>query len=167
MITEQDIDLAIDKTHLRDDRQIIPHVLKQYPEVTAAEVRKVNKTRPKDDYPHRKGDYYYPIFSTHAYAFQMDLLEQSADRDANIYPAYYLIILNINTKYAYAIPIENKNKETIHRELSEFIRDHRMVSIVCDEEAAFKSKRVIDMLTRHKISIKFITDKRHSAQIDI
>ena len=163
MTTERDIDIAIDKTHLRDDRQIIPHVLKQYPNVTAAEVRKVNKTRPKDDYPHRKGDYYYPIFSTHAYAFQMDLLEQSADRDANIYPAYYLIILNINTKYAYAIPIENKNKETIHRELSEFIRDHRMVSIVCDEEAAFKSKRVIDMLTRHKISIKFITDKRHSA----
>ena len=88
MTTDQDIDLAIDKTHLRDDRQIIPHVLRQYPNVTAGKVREVNRTRPKDDYPHRKSDYYYPIFSTHAYAFQMDLLEQSADRDANVYPAY-------------------------------------------------------------------------------
>ena len=160
---DQAIDLAIDKTHLKDDKQIYPHIVKQYPDVSEKRLRKVNSTRPKDEYSHRKKDYYYPIFSTHPYAFQIDLLEQSANRDREEYPAYYIIIINVNTKYGYAIPIENKDKETIHNELSEFIRDHRMVSITCDEESAFKSKRVIEMLSANRISIKFITDKRHSA----
>ena len=163
MTTDQAIDLAIDKTHLTDAKQIYPHIVKQYPDVSEKRLRKVNSTRPKNEYPHRKSDYYYPIFSTHPYAFQMDLLEQSAGRDVQKYPAFYIIIINVNTKYGYAIPINNKDKETIHKELKKFIEKHRMVSITCDEESAFKSKRVIELLTANKISIKFITDKRHSA----
>ena len=163
MTTDQAIDLAIDKTHLKEDRQIYPHIVRQYPDVTEKRLHKVNSTRPRDEYPHRKGDYYYPIFSRHPYAFQIDLLEQSANRDRETYPAFYIMIINVNTKYGYAIPIENKDKETINEALSDFIKEHNMVSITCDEESAFKSKRVLDTLTRNKISIKFITDKRHSA----
>ena len=163
MVSDQQIDLAIDKTHLRDSEKIHPHVVKKYPGVSLKRVEHVNKTRPKDSHPHEKERYYYPIFSNHPYSFQIDLLEQSHNRDPDKYPAFYLIIINVNTKFAYAIPIENKNQDTIHDVLKDFVENHRMVSIVCDEEGAIKSKKVLDMLTEKKVSVKFITDQRHTA----
>ena len=163
MTSDRQVDIAIDKTHLRNEKQIYPHIQRQYPDVSEQRLHNINETRPKDEFPHRREDYYYPIFSTHPYAFQIDLLEQSADRDPERYPAFYFILINVNTKYGYAIPIENKNKITINNVLTEFIGEHKMISITCDEESAFKSKLVLQTLTENRISIKFITGKRHSA----
>ena len=163
MTTDQQIDLAIDKTHLRTSKKIHPHVLKKHPDVSMEKLEKVNKTRPKDEYPHKKENYYYPIFSNHPYTFQIDLLEQSHDRDADNYPAFFVIIINVNTKYAYAIPIEDKKQNTIYNVIKDFCENHRVISFICDEEGAFQSNKVLDWLTEHKISMKLITEKRHSA----
>ena len=163
MATDEQIDLAIDKTHLRSSKKIHPHIAKKLPGVSLQRVKAVNKTRPKDKYPHEPKKYYYPIFSNHPYSFQIDLLEQSKDRDKNEYPAFYVIIINVNTRFAYAIPIENKNQNTIHDVLKDFVENHRVITFVSDEEGAFQSNKVLDMLTEKKIAIKFINDKRHSA----
>ncbi len=163
MTTDAQIDLAIDKTHLKSTKQIYPHIQKQYPDVSEKRLKAINKTRPKDRYPHHKENYYYPVFSNHPYSYQIDLLEQSHDRDKEKYPAYYMMIVNVNTKYAYAIPVENKDKNTIADELKQFIDSHKVLTFVCDEESAFKSKLVLDMLAERKIAVKFINDGRHSA----
>lgn len=164
-MSDDQIDYQIDKTHLKSTKQILPHVQKALPSanITKEKVKAVNKTRPKDKHPHSKKRYYYPVFSNHRYGFMMDLLEQSRDRDPKIYPAYFMILININTKYAYAIPLENKNQNTINDALQDFIKDHKIVSIVCDNEGAFTSNLVLKTLTDNKISIKIITEQRHTA----
>ena len=96
MTTDAQIDLAIDKTHLKSSKKIAPHVQRQYVDATPERVDRVNRTRPRDEHPHKKKNYYYPIFSNHPYTFQIDLLEQSHDRDKQKYPAYFVIIINVN-----------------------------------------------------------------------
>ena len=163
MTTDKQIDLAIDKTHLRSPKKMHKHIVKKHPDVSLKRLKAVHKKRPKDKNPHDPKRYYYPIFSNHPYSFQIDLLEQSHDRDKDEYPAFYFILINVNTKFGYAIPIENKDQNTIHDVLKKFTEDHKVVSLICDEEGALQSKRVLDMLTKKNISIKFINDQRHSA----
>ena len=176
------VDSAIDKTHLRSTRKITPHVKRKHPNVTEQQIKAVNKTRPKDSYSHEPSRYYYPVFANHHHAFQMDLLEQShnspAEAGQNIvrgpgqgpsrerpdtFPAYFLILININTRYAHAIPTERKTKEAINEILSTFISTHPVTSIVCDDESAFTSKIVLNTLTSHNVSLRIITEQRHSA----
>ena len=166
------IDSAIDKTHLRTTRKITPHVKRKHPNVTEQQIKAVNKTRPKDSYSHEPSRYYYPVFANHHHAFQMDLLEQShhgaAERSSSKdrppeFPAYFLILININTRYAHAIPTERKTKEAINEILSTFISTHPVTSIVCDDESAFTSKIVLNTLTSHNVSLRIITEQRHSA----
>ena len=157
------VDAAIDKTHLRTTKRIVPHVKRQHPNVTEQQIKAVNKTRPKDSYSHN-----------HRHAFQMDLLEQSHNSGPgqgpsrerpDTFPAYFLILINVNTRYAHAIPTERKTKEAINEILTEFINAQAITSIVCDDESAFTSKLVLDTLTStsHNVSIRIITEQRHSA----
>ena len=166
------VDAAIDKTHLRTTKRIVPHVKRQHPNVTEQQIKAVNKTRPKDSYSHDPQRYYYPVFANHHHAFQMDLLEQShnsgpgqgpSHERPDTFPAYFLILINVNTRYAHAIPTERKTKEAINEILTEFINAHAITSIVCDDERAFTSKLVLDTLTSHNVSIRIITEQRHSA----
>jgi hypothetical protein len=93
----------------------------------------------------------------------MDLLEQSHDREADKYPAFFLIIINVNTKFAYAFPTESKNQDTIFNLIKDFVSKHRVISFTCDEEGAFQSNKVLNYLTERKISVKLINEQRHSA----
>ena len=152
---------------MRSTKRISQHIRKEHPEVNDKQIDRVNKSRPKDAYHHQVSRYYYPIFANHLHAYQMDLLEQSHirgaehssshDRPAD-YPQYFLILINVNTRYAHAIPTERKNKETINQILSEFISNHAINSIVCDDESAFTSKLVLDTLTSHNVSLRIITE---------
>ena len=163
MTTDDQIDRAIDKIHLKSTQKVIPHIQKQFADASPERVARINNLRPKDKYPRKKENYYYPIFSNHPYSFQIDLLEQSHDRDKDKYPAFYVIIINVNTKYAYAFPIENKNQDTIFDVIKDFVTNHRTVSFTCDEEGAFQSNKVLNYLTERKIAVKLINEKRHSA----
>ena len=147
MTTDAQIDLAIDKTHLKDVKKIHPHVVKKHPRVSMKRLKRVHSTRPKDEHPHNKMNYAYPIFSNHPYTFQIDLLEQSKDRDKDEYPAFYVIIINVNTKFGYAFPIDDKKQDTIFNVIKDFCTDHRVLSFIGDEEGAFQSNKVLDWLT--------------------
>ena len=157
------IDRAIDKTHLRDTKKIVPHVKAQIHDATDKEIETESATRPKDTHPHSKKNYYYPIFSSHQHGFMMDLLEQSSTRDKEKYPKYYLMFININTKKAYAMPCESKRKDEINRLIKEFIKDVKVSTIQCDDEAAFSSDVVLQTLNESKIGLKVITEQRHTA----
>ena len=162
-MNQDQIQKDIDQTHLKTVDKMLPHIVKKRPNVSKKMLERAHKQRPKDKHPHHKKNYYYPIYSNHPYSFQIDLLEQSNDRDQTKYPAYFVIIININTKFAYAFPIENKNQNTIYDVLKNFVENHKVLSFVSDEEGALKSNKIIEFLTNKKISIKFIDDKRHTA----
>ena len=163
MTSDAQINRAIDKLHLKSTKKLVPHLKKQFADVNEERVERVVQTRPKDVYPRKKENYYYPVFSNHPYSFQIDLLEQSHDRDKNKYPAFFVIIINVNTKYAYAFPVESKNQDTIFNVIKDFVSDHRVISFTCDEEGAFQSNKVLNYLTDRKISVKLINEQRHSA----
>lgn len=163
MTSDAQINRAIDKLHLKSAKKLVPHLKKQFADVNEERVERVVQTRPKDVYPRKKENYYYPVFSNHPYSFQIDLLEQSHDRDKNKYPAFFVIIINVNTKYAYAFPVESKNQDTIFNVIKDFVSDHRVISFTCDEEGAFQSNKVLNYLTERKISVKLINEQRHSA----
>lgn len=163
MTSDAQINRAIDKLHLKSAKKLVPHLKKQFADVNEERVERVVQTRPKDVYPRKKENYYYPVFSNHPYSFQIDLLEQSHDRDKNKYPAFFVIIINVNTKYAYAFPVESKNQDTIFNVIKDFVSDHRVISFTCDEEGAFQSNKVLNYLTDRKISVKLINEQRHSA----
>jgi hypothetical protein len=157
------IDRAIDKTHLKTPKQIIPHVQRSLPNTTKEQIIAENSTRPKQNNPHKKSNYYIPIFSPHPYACQIDLLEQSVNRDPTKYPHYYFIAININTRYAYAYPQENKTATDLLASLQKFkAQAINIYSIVADEEPALLSQNVIAYLTTNKISLKTITEQRHT-----
>ena len=157
------IDRAIDKTHLTETKKIIPHVKKIVKDATDKEIKIENETRPKDNYPHSKKNYYYPVFSNHQHGFQMDLLEQSSNRDKQQYPHYFLMFVNINTKKAYALPCESKRKDEINRLIKDFIKKVKVSTIQCDDEAAFSSDVVLKTLNENNIGLKVITEQRHTA----
>ena len=163
MTSDAQINRAIDKLHLKTTKKLVPHLKKQFADVNEERVERVVQTRPKDVYPRKKENYYYPVFSNHPYSFQMDLLEQSHDREADKYPAFFLIIINVNTKFAYAFPTESKNQDTIFNLIKDFVSKHRVISFTCDEEGAFQSNKVLNYLTERKISVKLINEQRHSA----
>jgi hypothetical protein len=159
------IDIAIDKTHLKSDKEIIPHVKKSIPTATTKEIKAENATRPKDNHPHDEKRYYIPIFSSHSGAYQIDLLEQSHERDKAKYPNFFFIAINVNTRYAYAFAQNDKTADSILESIKKLCEENkkpRVVSLVSDEEAGVVSQKVIDFLNDKKISLKTITEQRHS-----
>jgi hypothetical protein len=161
--TKHAIDLAIDKTHLKANKQIVPHVQNAIPTATRKQIEDENATRPKDNNPHKRSNYYVPIFSPHPYAYQIDLLQQSNDRNPTTMPAYYLIAININTRFAYAYPQPSKTQTDILANIQRLKADAKKItSIVSDEENGILSQTVLDYLTTQKISLKVITEQRHT-----
>ena len=101
----------------------------------------------------------YPIFANRQHSYQMDLLEQSAQCPSN-YPPYDIVLLKVNTRYRHAIPIERKTEV-----ITTFIVTTPVKSIVPNDEFAFASKMVLEMLTSNVISLRIITDRRPARPI--
>jgi hypothetical protein len=156
------IDEAIDRTHLKITKQIIPRVQKSIPDASDKEIKAENKTRPKDKNPHDQRRYYIPIFSPHPGAYQIDLLEQSTARDKTKFPHFFLIAVNVNTRYAYAYPLESKSTADVLAQIKKLANDTQVVSLVADQEGALTSNEIIEYLTAQHISLHLITEQRHT-----
>ena len=158
------MDRKIDKTHWQQPKKVHSELVRQGDNlVTMEQVEQAVAARPKDRAPHDPKKYYYPIFSNHLGGYQMDLLEQSKDRDKEKYPAYYLIFINTNTRWADAIPVESKSFGAIRQIVVDFCKRHKVASLVHDEEAAFCCHQMQEELKKIRVSSKIITEQRHSA----
>ena len=123
------MDRKIDKTHWQQAKNVHAELVRQGNNLmTKQQVARAVAARPKDSAPHNPKKYYYPIFSNHLGGYQMDLLEQSKDRDKEKYPAYYLIFINTNTRWADAIPVESKSFGAPRQIIVDFCKRHHVVS---------------------------------------
>ena len=88
-----------------------------------------------------------PIFSRHVGGFQMDTLVQS--KHAN--PRYFLILININSRKLYALPMTNKNASSVLQALNQFIKEVQTIhSITSDQDAAYLNPSITQfMLNNH------------------
>lgn len=156
----------IDQTHF-DNAKKVQSALKSIDEsydYTIEEIQAKLDKRPLKKHPHKKKNYYVPLFSKYPYAYMIDLLQQSNDKPKD-YPAYYFIAININTKYIYVYPQDTKEAKDCITNMKKLIKDTNgnIVSLTCDEEAGFKAVTFVNLLTKNNISIRYVDDQRHSA----
>lgn len=141
--------------------------------IEIAKKEEIKKTVPKD---HNEKDYFVPIFSQFRGSYQMDLLEQSSKvnnqlngNPKNAFPKYYMVLLNINTHYAFVYPQAKKNIQCCLRNFSKFLNEPLLQQsggvqhIMSDEEKAFKSQNFVQFLNNRGIGIKFNSDQKHTA----
>ena len=102
--------------------------LKKIIEIAKKQEMKKNKPR-----WFKEEKYFVPVFSIFRGQYQMDLLEQSSKvsntitqvpaRMKNCYPRYYLILINVNTRYAFAYPQLSKRTNDVINNFNLFLND--------------------------------------------
>jgi hypothetical protein len=71
-------------------------------------------------------------------------------RDLTTHP-YYLIFININTRFVKLIPINDKSIKSLFPALKIIIKNLKIKSLESNEEASFKSKEVLNYLSKKDI----------------
>jgi hypothetical protein len=163
---------------MRSEKKIVPWVMSKLVGVNKNDVIRVLETIPKDHYQiaaEPSKHYYNPIFTNYIGGFQIDLLQRSNDNHDASYPKYFLVAINVNTKYAYAYPMAHKNAPTMIGVLQQW-KDiveppnpppntpRNLVQITADQEAAWtRSAQVRGWFDANHIKYKFIPSDRHSS----
>lgn len=102
---------------------------------------------------------YIPIVSSHSGGFQMDTFIN--DKGAN--GLNYLMLININTRKAYAYPMRGKGALQVKSALNKFIKEEpNCHSIASDQDAAYLSDEVTSWMKSHKIIYTTTTDDNHN-----
>lgn len=179
MKTPNDISLSdfIHKTHFRTFAKIMPRVKEKFGDkYTEQDVKDVIASFVKDPPNLDQRKYYNKIFSDHLHAWMMDILDNGgqtpiynnkAEKEENemskpvVY--YWLMFINVNTRFACAYPIQRKKIDDVFDELQKFVSEHKCVSITSDKEAAFTSQRITNYLKRKDISQYIVLDGNHTS----
>jgi hypothetical protein len=190
-MTKAQIKEIILKSHMRSEKKIIPWVHKTFPNASEEKIKKVLESMVHDKYTLSRDDtskhYYVPIFTPFIGGFQIDLIDQSRNDPADgtpngvttrahhKFPKYFLVAINVNTKYAYAYKMSAKTQAEVIRCLDLLANDvkdvgeGKLVYISADKEPAWNtqsdrvSQGILKWFTDHKCKLKLIESERHSA----
>ena len=100
-----------------------------------------------------------PIFSRRSGGYQMDTLVQSKGAS----PRYFLILININSRKLYAIPMNSKNSSSVLSALQFFINEVKEIhSITSDQDAAYLKQDVVKFMIDHKIDFQTTFTNDHN-----
>ena len=163
--------------HYRTFDKIWEHVHENYPNATEEEVKSIIKNKFVKDPPKLNvKQYYNKIFSDHPHAWMTDILDNKGQTEiyndkANKenkemmkkYPHYWLIFININTRFVVVYPLIHKNEEEIFKVIKRFVSEHKCVSLTSDKESAFISKDVVKFLKEKHISQFIVLDENHTS----
>jgi len=178
MPTLDELKRFIHKLHYRTFEKIMPHVKEEYGDnVDEDTVRDIIKDFVKDipNINKIQRKYYNKIFSPHPHAWMMDILinngqtedyndkqNKEAHENTKQYPKYYLIFININTRFVVAIPLNHKKEADVEQALDQFLESNKCVSLTSDKESAFISKRITEKLKQKNISQYIVLDDNHT-----
>ena len=102
---------------------------------------------------------FIPIVSKSPGWYQMDtFINQKQANGVN-----YLMLINVNTRKAYAYMMRGKGAQQVKAALNQFIKDEpNCTSILSDQDAAYLSNEVLDWMTKHNIKYTTTTDDNHN-----
>lgn len=102
---------------------------------------------------------FIPIVSKSPGGYQMDtFINQPKNKGTN-----YLMLININTRKAFAYPMNGKGAAEVKNALNKFIKEEpNVVSIESDQDAAYLSNEVLDWMKSHNIKYTTTTDDNHN-----
>ena len=168
MVSDKDLNKFIDKLHLRSFNKIWRHVVRNYgDEVSKEQVKRVMNKRLNDPINEIKKNkkFMNPVFSDHPYSYIMDILENKN----NEIPKYWMIFINVNTRYVHAYDMRSKDKRSVKGAIERFI-DHvenddeqRVYSLTGDDEGAFSSKEIVEYLKNKKVGLRIVKEQNHGA----
>ena len=98
---------------------------------------------------------FLPIFSINKNEYQFDTVF--------INKLIYLMLINVNTRKAYAYAMNNKNSKSVIDALDKFFSDVKSVkSLVSDEDAAYLSNDVLNYLKSKNVDYRTTEDNNHN-----
>ena len=177
MSSNEELKRFILKLHFRAFDKVWNHVKEAYPDATEEQVKEIMKSFIKDPKNLKKQKQYYnKVFSDHLHAWMIDLLDNSGQTNdysnkaekelhetTKEYPLYWFIFININTRFAVALPIYHKTQTEIFDKLKQFLSSHKCVSLTSDKESAFISNQVSKYLKSKNISQYIVLDNNHTS----
>lgn len=102
---------------------------------------------------------YIPIVSKHPDGYQMDTFINNKEAGG----LNYLMFININTRKAYAYPMNGKGAREVLTALHKFVNDvPHVYSITSDEDAAYLSSTVLDFMREKNIKYRTTTENNHN-----
>jgi hypothetical protein len=91
------------------------------------------------------------INSNHQHSYQMDYFVNNTKNNSfssNIYP-YYLILININTRYVKLYHLQNRSSKSVKNALKSIFIKTTIKSLESDEEKSFVSSEILSYLKQH------------------
>jgi len=99
-----------------------------------------------------------PIYSEHPGAYQFDTFVNSKSD-----PPYYLILINVNTRKAYAYPMKTKSSASVLGSLKQFHSDVSIISaMTSDQDAAYLSEPILSFMKSNSIDYRTTEDHDHN-----
>lgn len=90
----------------------------------------------------------FPIFSFNRYSYQADLIELHND----IFDYKYCFnIINVNTKYAYSIPMKDKTAETVYNIFSSLLKIIPLKTLTTDNGSEFLNTKFQKLIKEYEI----------------
>ncbi len=104
--------------------------------------------------------YHLPIFGKQFGSYQFDTLVQS--RGSSV-PAF-LVLININSRKGYAIPMSNKGSSEVLSALNHFfsVADVKPVAMTSDQDPAYLTEAVTNFFIEHEIDYRTTEDNNHN-----
>ena len=102
---------------------------------------------------------YIPIVSKAHDAYQMDtFINQKQANGLN-----YLMLINVNTKKAYAYPMNGKGAKEVLGALNKFKAEvPKIYSILSDQDKAYLSNEVLEWMRKNNIQFRTVKDDNHN-----
>ena len=152
----------------RSINKFMPYALKKgYSE---AEVKKYFRDNVlKDKLKINQSQYYLPIYGKSDGCYQFDTLIQSRNAvrpkgsgTVGSVPPAFLIFININSRKAYAYPMNNKGKDEVLRVMKHFINSNKPTTLTSDQDSAYLNQDVIDLMLENNIDYRTTEDNNHN-----
>ena len=105
----------------------------------------------------KANEYYLPIYGTQPGVYQFDTLCPSAKKGG-----YFLILIEINSKKGYAYPMKNKGSDEVYKALSKFLNEAKPKEMTSDQDAAYLSNSIINLMVEHGIDYRTTDDYNHN-----
>ena len=155
----------VERKDSRKYKSLLPEIL-PYPFKTKTlkgQEYVVNKTVP--DYRINK-KLMKPTYATHPYSYEIDIMFVQHPQFQKRYLKQYLVCINVNTRYLFMFPIQDKTEKSIIKALKQLLSQTKVTYIKCDGEKGFNSKLITEFFKTNNIKT-FISDSKFTYKLKI
>jgi hypothetical protein len=172
-MNDNNIISLIKQTKWKSFEKLYPIIKQKYPKITSKHLKYLidnNITHDIKTPIKQNSKFNNKIVSNHRHSYQMDIFvnrntknNTNKNSSSTIY-SYYLILININTRYVELYHLQNRSSTSLLNALkSIFNKLSTIKSLESDEEKSFVSSDVLSYLTQHKVDYYVITEQQHQS----